>query len=282
MDPLLKKMEQNLPTLPQVAWQTMRLLEDPDSTPQQFEQMVSRDQALAGRVLRLANSAYYGLSTRISSLSRAIVILGFGTVRSLVMAATYQSLHRAERAEEKSLWEHALAVSMVSRMLAVEFDYKELEQASTAGLMHDIGKVIMNQHLGEKYLEVFDLVKNGQATFLEAEADSFEITHADVGGMVVEKWSFSPGLVEAVSLHHNPTSAKEDEVLCALVSLANNICVKLGVGPENLPDLDLLEQDANSLLVLNDEDASYLMEQAREKLTAEGSSPPASSPTAAS
>ena len=282
MDPLLKRMEQNLPTLPQVAWQTMRLLENPDSTARQLEQMISRDQAIAGRVLRLANSAYYGLSKRISSLSHAIVILGFGTIQSLVMAAAYQSLHRAERVEEKLLWEHALAVSMVCRTLAVEFDYRELEQASTAGLMHDIGKVIMNQHLGKKYLEVFDAVKAGGTTFLEAEADSVGITHTDVGGMVVHKWSFSPALVEAVFLHHNPRSAKEDEVLCAIVSLANDICVKLGVGPESMPDLDLVGQDASSLLGLTEQDASDLIEQARDKLTVEGTLLSVSRPAAAS
>ena len=275
MDSLLKRMEQNLPTLPQVAWQTMRLLEDPDSTARQLEKMVSRDQAIAGRVLRLANSAYYGLSKRISSLPHAIVILGFTTIQSLVLAAAYQSLHRAERVEEKLLWEHALAVSLVSRMLAVELDYRgDLEQASTAGLMHDIGKVIMNQHLGKKYLEVFDAVKAGTGTFLEAEADRIGLTHTDVGGMVVHKWSFSPALVEAVFLHHNPRSAQEDEVLCAIVSLANSVCVKLGVGPEKLPDLDLLEQDATFLLGLKEEDVSGLLEQARGKLTPLGSALP--------
>ena len=269
MDPLLERMEQNLSALPQVAWQTMKLLQDPDSTAGQLERMISSDQAITGRVLRLANSAYYGSYKRISSLSHAIVILGFGRVQALVTAAVYKSLYQVERMEERLLWEHALAVSMVSRMLAIDFGYREVEQASTAGLMHDIGKVIMNQHFGQQYLEVFDAVKAGTSTFIRAEADLIGITHTDVGGMVAHKWSFSPALVEAVFLHHNPRSAQEDELLCAIVSLANSICVKLGVGPENVPDLDLLEQDANSLLGLKEEAAFGLLEKATKELTAE-------------
>ena len=259
-DPLLIAMGEDLPTLPQVAWLVMQLVEDPDTSASELESLISRDQAIASRVLRLANSAFYDISGTVSTLSNAIVILGFRNVQVLVIAAACDSLHREDNPQEKLMWDHALAVSAAARMLAAECDYPRVEEAATGGLLHDIGKLIMNQHLGEKYEEVMDLVSTGRMTFMEAEKDAFGFTHADVGGMVVHKWNFVPPLEEAVFLHHNPKSAQADPVLCALVSLANHICVKLEIGLERLPHLELSKTEAVEILYLDEEDVSRLLE----------------------
>ncbi len=259
-DPLLIAMDKDLPTLPQVAWQAMQLIEDPDTSARELETLISRDQAVVSRVLRLANSAFCAFSRTVSTLKNAIVILGFRNVQVLVVAAAYESLHRDDSPQENLMWDHALAVSAAARILAEECDYPRVEEAVTGGLLHDIGKLIMNQHLGERYEEIMDLVSNEGMTFVEAEQDVFGFTHADVGGMAVHKWNFSPSLEEAVFLHHDPKSAQADPELCAIVSLANHICVKLEIGLERLPDLELSTTDSVEILYLDEENVSRLFE----------------------
>ena len=167
------------------------------------------------------------------------------------------------------MWDHALAVSLVARTLATEYHYPKVEEASIAGLMHDIGKVVIEQHLGKKYKGVTDLVRNEGIAFLEAEHRVLGFTHTEIGGMVIRKWKFSPYLEEAVILHHNPQGAKINPTLCAIVSLANDICVKLGRGPEWTPDLDLPELDSTRMLNLDKEHTSRLLESIEEQFASD-------------
>ena len=258
--PLLHAIEQNLPTLPQVALQVMQLAEDPETDVSELERLISRDPAIASNALRLVNSVFFALRGTVSTLKNAIVTLGFRNVQSLVVAAACKSLHREDSPQEQLMWNHALAVSVAARILAAECGYCRVEEATTGGLLHDIGKLVMNQHLGEEYKEVMDLVENEGRTFVEVEQDAIGFTHADVGGMAVHKWNFSPSLEEAVSLHHNPKSAQADPELCAIVSLANNICVKLGIGLEWFPHLELSETDPVEILNLDGKHVSRLLE----------------------
>ncbi len=259
-DPLLIAMEKDLPTLPQVALQVMQLVEDPDTSARDLERLISRDQAITSRVLRLANSAFYAVSGTVSTLLNAIMILGFRNVHVMVVWAAQESLHRQNNPQESLMWDHSLAVSVAARIVAGECGYPKLEEATTGALIHDIGRVIMNQHLGERYEKVIDLVENEGMTFVEAEQDAFGFTHADVGGMAVHKWNFSPSLEEAVFLHHNPKSAQADPELCAIVSLANHICVKLEIGLERIPHLELSQTDSVELLNLREKQVSRLLE----------------------
>ncbi len=259
-DSLMSAMQQNLPMLPHVALQVMESVDEPNTSAGELEALISGDQAIATRVLRIANSAFYAVSGTVSTLSNAIMILGFETIRSLVVAAACDSLHRSDSPEEKLFWDHALAVSVVAKMLARECDYAKAEEASTGGLIHDIGKVVMNQHLGDKYKEILDLVRKEGMTFFEAEKRTLGFTHADVGGMAVHKWNFSPSLEEVVFLHHNPISAQANPELCGIIGLANNICVKLGIGMEQVPDLELSETDSNAILRLDEARISLFLE----------------------
>ncbi len=259
-DPLLMAMEKDLPTLPQVAWQVMQLVEDPDTSARDLESLISRDQAITSRVLRLANSAFYAVSGTVSTLLNAIMILGFRKVHVLVVAAAYDSLHREDNPQENLMWDHSMAVSVAARILAAECGYPRVEEVTTGALIHDIGKLVMSQNLGERYEEVIDLVENKGMTFVEAEQDAFGFTHADVGGMAVHKWNFSPSLEEAVFLHHNPKSAQADPELCAIVSLANDICIKLSIGLACLPHLDLSKTDSVEILNIDEKHVSRLLE----------------------
>ncbi len=243
----------DLPALPQVASRVMQLVSDPDTSAESLENVILRDQAMTAKVLKISNSALFGMRHRIGTLSQAIPLLGFRTLRSLVVAASTESLFRAKKScfKERILWEHSLAVALTARLLARESGYKEIEQAFIAGLIHDIGKPVLDKNLGEEYQAIVEEVYNSDRTFHEAEQERLGFDHCEIGGLVVSKWKLAEELEEAVRLHHEPKKATLDPVLCASVSLANLICVKLGIGPERDPELDLSFVDATSMLSID-------------------------------
>jgi putative nucleotidyltransferase with HDIG domain len=261
----------DLPTLPHVATKVMELLSADDSNAGDLERMISRDQAITARVLKLANSALFGRRGMISTLTRAIVLLGFKTVQSLVIAASTETLYRttSARFKDKLLWEHAVAAALAAGFVARECRYASFEEAFTAGLLHDIGKVVLDQNLPEPYQEVVELVYNDEVTFLEAEHKILGFDHAEVGALVVKKWNLPAPLEEAVRLHHRPLQSLLDPPLCAIVSLGNSICIKLGLGPERQSELALEGLEAVRRLKLPAERLPRIMEMLQEKLAQE-------------
>ncbi len=261
----------DLPTLPHVATKVMELLSGDDSSASDLDRVISRDQALTARVLKLANSALFGRRGMISTLTRAIVLLGFKTVQSLVIAASTETLYRAtsSRFKDKLLWEHAVAAALAAGFVARECRYASVEEAFTAGLLHDIGKVVLDQNLPEPYQEVVELVYNDEVTFLEAEHKILGFDHAEVGALVVKKWNLPAPLEEAVRLHHRPMQSLLDPALCAIVSLGNSICIKLGLGPERQSELALEGLDVVRRLKLPPERLPRITEMLKEKLAEE-------------
>ena len=241
----------DLPALPQVACRALRLIDDPGATAADLMETVSQDQALASRVLRLSNCAYYGVSGRVTTLSRAIFVLGLNTVRSVVLVGCTEFMYRPRTSAfgDRVLWEHSLGAAVLARFVADECGFAGVEEAFVSGLLHDIGKAVMDHSLGEDYRQVVRAVYNGEhPTFLEAEREAFGFDHTDVGGLVASHWGLPASLQEAVRHHHDPRAAERAGLLCAVTSLANALCVKLEVGPERRPDLDLAALPAWSML----------------------------------
>ncbi|MEE8583973.1 MAG: HDOD domain-containing protein [Acidobacteriota bacterium] len=259
----------DLPPFPVVAQQVMQLVRSPHSSASDLERVISRDSALAARVLKISNSALYGVRGTITTLSRAAVILGMKTLQSLVIAASAEALYRTRSFKDKLLWDHSLAVALVSRWLARKKGYRGTEEAFVAGLLHDIGKAVLDLNLPDHYQEVVQLVYNEGATFLQAENRLLGFDHAEVGTIVVRKWNLAPALQEAVRLHHDPELARLDPTLCALVCLANAICVRLGVGPERFPELDLSSLPCRQMLQFQNSELPAMLEEIQEKLAAE-------------
>jgi putative nucleotidyltransferase with HDIG domain len=242
----------DLPPLPQVATRVMELIQNSKTTVKDLEQIIAKDQALTGKVLRISNSAFYGVRGEISTLSRAIVVLGFNALRSVVLTGASESLHQSAGSgfKDKMLWEHSLAVALAARTIAEECRYDAAEEAYVGGLLHDVGKVVLDVNLTEDYHEVLERVYNDRMPFIDAENEVLGFDHTDVGAMVVDRWSLASGLAEAVRLHHQPMGAEIDPTLCAVISLANSVCVKLGIGPERDPELNLVELESTLMLTL--------------------------------
>lgn len=223
----------DIPALPYTVSRIIQLTEDPDSTVQDIEREVLKDQSLTSKILRLANSAYYGYPRRISTISQATVLLGFQTIKSMTLNATVSNIMGGELSgyalEKDALMRQSQSCAMVARVLAKKVKYSKAENAYVAGLLRDIGKVILNHYMKEQYQQVLLKVAKDQVSFLEAEEAILGFNHAQVGARVAEKWNLPEELVEAIALHHTPEKASINEKMTAIIHLADAIVMMMGI-----------------------------------------------------
>lgn len=252
----------DLPTMPHVASMVLQKLGNPNTSPKELHQNISSDQALTARVLKVANSPLYGCSRAINRLSDAVVIMGFDSLRSLVMSSVMQDLFKSFGLTEKLLWEHSFGCAAISKHVAKVIRYPKVEEAFLAGLLHDIGKVVLNLRIPEKTRQVVQEVYNNPGIgFPQAEQEMFGFNHAQVGRLIARKWNFAEVIEEAIGCHHEPRQAQVLPVLTVIVNFSNLLCHKLEVGPTRNPDLDLLQFDSTRLLRFNGESLDKLLEQ---------------------
>ena len=255
----------DLPTIPVVATKVMQLIESEGVSAEELARVVSADPAVAARVLKISNSSFYGCQRQIQTLSHAIMMLGYNTLRSLVVAASVKQVYKPYGLTEKMLWEHSFGAGLAARLIANKTRLVNEEEAFLGGLFHDIGKIIMNFFDSQQFQKVMEKCYNEQISFLEAEQQVYSYTHAEVGGLVIKKWNFPEMLMKAVLQHHYFDFGEDEEPsqikLTCVVGLANLFCHKLGIGvrePEE--DLILHETIPANLLNLDEARINVLLE----------------------
>ena len=268
----------DIPSLPQFVIDTLKKLDDPKSSAQDVADKLSRDEGLVLRILRLANSAYYGLPRKITGVSEAIALLGFKTVKSIVLAASVYKFmdgsftgYALDRGE---LWKHSLSVAFASRYLAKKIKGLDDEEAYVAGMVHDIGKIVLNDYVRFGYGIIAKLVEDDQMPFMEAERQVLGFDHAQVGGLIMEQWNLPETYMLAARYHHSPWELPEEskahQVFVDVIHVANILCLMLGVGlgadglqykihPESLErlgiaDVEVLMSDLVDLMAKVDEE----------------------------
>ncbi|RKY63243.1 MAG: HD family phosphohydrolase [Candidatus Latescibacterota bacterium] len=222
----------NLPTLPTVVAKMLEMLDNPKTSAAQLSRLISGDQVLTAKVLRLANSAFYAFPQPISTVNLAVVVLGFDVVKNLVIGISVIESFSKEADgyfDVMRFWEHSIGCGVAARMLARMYGYQVSGEAFTAGLLHDIGKLVMREHLKVEFLEVLGKVQQGK-TFLEAEEELLGVTHAEIGNWLAERWNFPVVLQEAILCHHRPGEARKEPMLAAIVHFADVICKHAEVG----------------------------------------------------
>ena len=245
----------DLPAMPQVASKVLELSADPNTSAQQLQQIISDDQAMTGRILKIANSAMYSCSRKVKTLTEAIVMLGFDSIRSLVVTSAARNLYNTRNAstglKERLLWEHSIGVAFACRLLVLERIPALAEEAFLAGLMHDIGKLVLNLRVPEQFDEIVQLVYNDNLPFNSTEKEILGYDHAEVGAKLINKWNLSPMLEDTIFHHHNPEAMTIDNPLLLYLDLGNKLCHKLGIGFVDEPDLDINNCLANNILGLS-------------------------------
>lgn len=231
----------DLPATPTIIASLMNLTSDINSDIEKIIKNLMSDQSLTARVLKLANSSFYGRAKAVATLHEAIVLLGFNTLRSLVLATSTHSLFQDgnQNDVQDKLWEHSLATAIASRMLAEKSGLPHVEEAFIAGLLHDIGKLVLTQKVADDYKEVISKVEADHLSFIDVEDERFGFNHADVALLLLDKWSFPPEIVNSVYEHHMPRKDADDGAvsLSHYLNLGSMMAKKLGVGfTDFMPD----------------------------------------------
>ncbi|MGE5175764.1 MAG: HDOD domain-containing protein [Hyphomicrobiales bacterium] len=217
-----------LPTFPVVASRLIEEVARPDATSEEIGRILANDPALAARTLRLANSDFYGFPRKVGSIELAVLVLGPGTMRDLVLTSSVvQTFGQAGTALE-GLWSHSMACGIAARSLAERCRYRLTGDAYAAGLLHDIGKVVLRQNDPERFDAVLALCRAQNVPGDEAERGLFGSDHAEVGGWLAERWGLPAEIVEAIACHHRPEAAARNRALTALVHIANSLAERAG------------------------------------------------------
>jgi putative nucleotidyltransferase with HDIG domain len=245
-----------LPPLPQVATRAIQISVDSDTSSGDLQKLIKTDQALSGQLLRIANSALFGRMREVTTLTEAIMTLGFSTARSVVIASSVKNLLARGPAgfQERILWEHALAAAITGSAFSKAMRLTHAEEIFLAGLMHDIGKSVLTHKFPEAYGTLLRGVHDRGGDGLSLELDTFGFDHAMVGGALLASWNLSESIQAAVRWHHDPVQAPpKHRQLVALVALGNRTALDLRIG---LGDPDFLTQatrGALDILLLDDE-----------------------------
>ncbi len=222
---------QNLPPAPQLLPPLLRLLREPDTDMARGIRLITHDPSLTTNVLRLANSAVFGCGRRVETLDEAVGRLGFETLYRMVVAVCGSRLlgpsQRGYGFDPGQLWQHSVTAAVAAQLLARECGEDE-SLAFTAGLLHDVGKLVLSQALEGRYAQVAEQVEKFGRSMLAAETALLGVQHAEVGGRLLDRWNFPPSLVQAVWHHHQPDAAGDFVRLAACTYAGNMIANLIG------------------------------------------------------
>jgi putative nucleotidyltransferase with HDIG domain len=247
----LAQLTGDLPPMPHIARLVVDKVADPKTNTKDLQDIIAQDQALAARVLKMANSAFYGFSRSVTSLTGAIGAVGFNTIKSMVVSSVVRDLLKSSGLTEQLLWEHSLGCAFAARRIAREIRFGKFEEAFLAGLLHYIGKIILYTKLPQQRSDVIQRVySDPDAVFFRLEQSAFGFDHAQLGQLVARKWQFAEEIEEAIGLHHFPGKSRSNPTLTVVIHLANLICHRLQIGITRNPDLDVAGSKAAAALKL--------------------------------
>lgn len=239
MDEAIKSIS-HIATLPEVTLRIIELVEDPSSTAQDLHKVISNDPALCSRILKVVNSAFYGLPRQIGSINRAIVLLGLNAVKNISIAASLSKMFRGGQLcpqfSAHDLWNHSIAAAACSKLISDELKLGLPDEAFLAGLIHDIGVMVEMQADRQKLIQVFESLSfddNGLPTkdLREVEADIFGANHEQFGAGLCEAWKFPKSFAFVAGHHHDPgTLSSANRTLANVVQVADCICAEQSFG----------------------------------------------------
>jgi putative nucleotidyltransferase with HDIG domain len=251
-----------LPTLPGVISKLNSLSDNDKASVQEMAKIVSSDQVLSARILRLANSPSYGFY-RVSTISNAMILLGVNVVKSLALSS---SIFAIMEKNSVGLWEHSLGVGVAANLLARRLKLPECEEIATAGLLHDIGKVIISLKCIEAEMEILKLVKERKIYIQQAEHEVIDTDHSEVGGWLAKSWFLPDKLSEPIAFHHDVIKSVNHRVKTSVVHIADVLIKASGFGNSGDNYVQKIQQVAWDTLNLNEQALSDVVEEVEDKL----------------
>ena len=253
----------NLPTLPGIVTRIAEMVDSPETTGRQLGREIAKDQVISAKVLKLVNSGFYGFSEPISTIQHAVTLLGFNTVKSLVLSSTVLDLMKDSL---PGLWEHSLACARTCSIIAGHIELDEQEEISTAGLLHDLGKVILRQTMEREFRRIANYVDRADMLFYQAEEKVLGVNHGEMGGWLLEKWALPPKLVEPIIDHHDFRPNRDYAENTAILHLADILCRAQAFGSGGDRKIPRLAPSALETLKLTIDDVCEIMGRMQEEL----------------
>ena len=250
-----------LPALPTLALEVVEMVDNPKTSAQQLGRLISADSALTGKVLKIANSPFYGFPKKISTVDFAIIVLGFDALKEIVISiALVSTLQRKTDTyfNTQLFWDHSISTGVIARRLARDIGYRVTGEVFVAGLLHDMGISVLNKYFSSEFHRIIDIARDSELSFHDAEESVLGVTHAEIGGWLGERWNLPDHLVEAIKFHHQPAKAVINPQLVAIIN-----CADVFANQINTEDLEYdngAAFDVAALDVLNLHDENLLME----------------------
>ena len=221
------------PGMPDTSAKLLKMLKDPDTSAAQIEDVLKYDPGLTANILKLTNSAYFGIPTKVSSIKQAVVLLGWKRLLQLVMTMCMSSVMKKPvpgyDLPNGALWQHSVAVSVAAELVVKALKIPNADEVFTAALLHDVGKLVMGEFIQDDLQQIEGMVAKGIA-FEVAEFIVLGTDHAHIGACILEKWAFPKVLTNAVGWHHDPEKCENDCTFSDIVHVANILGMMTGYG----------------------------------------------------
>ncbi len=252
-----------LPAVPGVIQRLNRMADDGVTSIAELAKVVATDQVLSAKVLKLVNSPFYGLSHRVSSISSAMIMVGVNVVKGLAVSSAISSLMEKGLT---GLWQHSLGVAAAAAVIARRVRMPDVEEVSTAGLLHDIGRSLIRQQTKDDFRLLVERVEHDGMSMLQAEQELLDVDHAEVGGFLATAWNLPTTLIEPITCHHDVTRSVEHRHRTAVVHLADVLVKATGFGFSGDDLVPRIQPEAWERLGLNADALAGLVDELEEQL----------------
>jgi putative nucleotidyltransferase with HDIG domain len=247
---------QNLPSIPVVMMEVTNLLGNPNTSAGELGKIISKDQGLVTKILRVANSPLYGLPRKVSTIEFAIVILGFTHIKNIVVAlSAFEAFNSKndERWDKKKFWAHSIMTATVAKKISEDIGYRKSGEAFIAGLLHDLGISVIQRFFHKQFKEIIDLVETQKMRSLNAEEQVMGLHHGEIGQYLAERWNLPESLGETIRHHHKPSESEDHKVVASIVHLADYLTQHFKVADLSWDDEMQFENNIIEILRLGDE-----------------------------
>ncbi len=261
----------DLPTLPQVAQKILQMTQNPDTNLLRLSGLIQEDPAIMGKVLKLANSSFYGFPKKITCISQALIILGFSQLRNLIMTISVLNIgknkkHNKINFDVQPLWVHSLGTGIIAQSIARFYNHPAADTLYIAGVLHDIGKVISFLHLSTFFTEIITHQKQQNCLLYESEMEILGFGHEQIGCWLLEQWNLPPEIVNPIRYHHQPFEAKGDKMPAHILHLSDIVTRALMVGNGGDNSIPYINDLTWSDLDLNNKTLEQLVNKSYESI----------------
>lgn len=262
-----------LPTLPVIAQEILRLVNNDMITIDKLEKIIENDPAITAKVLSVSNSAYFGIKTSTKSLGSAIMRIGFNNVKNIAIGVALMTViddgTKDRTLDYQKVFNHSITVGFVVRMMTKEFKSGVSEEIMMDGILHDIGFLILSRYFSQDYRQVLEDYKESKS-LLKSEEAVFDFTHAEIGHWLAEQWKLPPTILDAVMYHHKPALAVKNQKRVALIHLADYITSRSIMSPTEIDPNYPLDPAALEILGLSEGEFKALEEKVLDNMCYDG------------